>query len=83
MIKQYCTYNYSGNFINQLIILISQTISLIYSIIDYITDKKYEEIIIPNLLSFVFFLIPFIIEIRTNNNFTGKKFLKLIPNIFS
>ena len=42
--------------------------------------KNYEEMIIHNFFSFVFILIPFIIEISSDYNFTGNKFLKLILN---
>ena len=80
MIERYRSYNCSVKyiFISQLIILISLTISLIYCITEH---KKDKEMIISNLYSFVFFLIPFIIEIKINYSFRGSKFLKLIPNI--
>ncbi len=67
--EQYQSYNCSDRFIyiSQLIILFSQAINIIFTIIYYIFKKDFFEVIIVNILSFVLFLIFFKIEISLNN----------------
>ena len=83
MIARYRSYNRTAKLMckNQLIILFIQIISIIFSIIYYLIKHYFFELTIANIISFVFFLIAFIIDFTTNYNFTGKKILKLIPNI--
>ncbi len=83
MIARYHSYNRSVKFmfISQLIILFIQIISIIVSIFYNIIKQDYFGLTISNIISFVFFLITFIIDFKTNYSFTGKKILKLIPNI--
>ena len=83
MIARYHSFNNTGKylFFSELIILFCQIISVIFSIIYYIIKYDFFELTIANIISFVLFLIPFIIDICTNYNFTGKNSLKIIPNI--
>ena len=76
MIARYHSYNRSVKFmfISQLIILFIQIISIIFSMVYYLIKHYFFELTIANIISFVFFLIAFIIDFTTNYNFTGKKF---------
>ena len=74
MMERYQSYNCSDKFIyiSQLIILFSQAISIIVSIIYYIFKKDFYKLIIINILSFIFYFIFFKIDISLNYTFIVK-----------
>ena len=63
--------------ISQIIILLSQIITIIYCII----NDGFQEFTIINILTFIFFFIAVIIDILSKYDFIGNKIYKLIPNL--